>query len=446
MGRWNGAYFDSFVRISKDGHYPDTFERDHWFISEFGQKDIVATVPLTLRWSSILAIIRQGKTEALPDSEDRSEIIEANWEISRTAHQLGGFIRPAHYWMAAIPSRKYRFANNMTEMMHIYSGSAHYLGPYKDDGFPWPRVVPSLALKTEFRGVENLRLHPDCQAFYFWHGPKRVTGLYRRHLWPEPSEDPLFAVMWRKAFTFLSAATWSADTMPAIDDRNKGLLDRGYSSEEEIKTSTGREAVDLFRIQLADAQEAIRFGEAAESDFLAEMDALAGIGRKRDALRSAIRALRSSQNSMMHLMNTATMLSQLNRGRWADKVAEYAARIEPEHPWISLIRAHQAIRCGDYLHAKALLDSGYSEADFKVGRIPRSSFLSPRVTVCCILGVWETMERDLELLAEDDIVPNAPYLARKVAEARAVLAETPESPLRTSERLHGKAEIEIVCS
>ena len=99
-----------------------------------------------------------------------------------------------------------------------------------DDGLPWPRIAPGYAIKDSLQIIENMRLHPTCSRFYFEHSGRKVTGLYRRQLWPEPSEDDIYAMLWQFAFVHLFAEYMNVPDaqFPAVDGLTNGVLDRGY--------------------------------------------------------------------------------------------------------------------------------------------------------------------------------------------------------------------------
>ncbi len=162
---------------------------------------------------------------------NKENVKRANWLISRIAGQRGGFIRPAMFWRSFIPW-EHRLAGSQDEVQELQSPGylkrrarqareqpvdpqAH-IDP-TEELLPWPRVIPSLAVKDTFLGLENMRVHPTCEQFFFKHSETKVTGLYRRNLWPEPWEDDLYAMLWHFSLVRTSPE-WTAKNMPPIDD------------------------------------------------------------------------------------------------------------------------------------------------------------------------------------------------------------------------------------
>jgi hypothetical protein len=396
MGELNGVFFDSFVRRDQ---LRGTFERDHWFRWQEGAEAGMATLPLTVRWSEILPMVA-ADTPSPYAGRARHPITAREWRISRVAAQAGGFMRPRFFWKATVPSR-YETVHSLHAMQEVYSPGSTSRRPElleMDDGMPWPRAVPSLAFKKEFIGVENLRLRPECAAFPFRHSPRRVTGLYRRRLWPEPSEDPVYGRLWFRALPHLMAVFRDRDV--AVDDADHGLLDRGYRVRDELQTLDAREIADLARGELEDAREALACGESA-SHAACESKALIALGELRPALKAALRAVRADRHCAEAVLSLGSALSYLDRVHWAELAFRRALALAPEHPVALHAVAECELKRDEWAPAAAKLKLALEHLDDLPYRYPEYRILESLALAAGVTGDEETMAHAIDRLRKN---------------------------------------------
>jgi hypothetical protein len=398
MGALDGVLFDSFV---PDDKLIGTFDRDHWFRWQEGAAAEMTTLPLTIRWSEILAMVAADDPPPYARRR-RAPISLREWRISRVAAQHGGFMRPRFFWKAEVPSR-FETVHSLGAMQEVYSPGATDRRPEllaMDDGMPWPRAVPSLAFKKEFIGVENLRLRPECEAFPFRHSPRRVTGFYRRRLWPEPSEDPVYAHLWVRAMPHVMAA-FRENEMRAVDDPEHGLLDRGYRVRGELQTLDARELDDLARGELEDAREALAFAKPSASHHSRECIALIALGEYRSALAAALRAVRADRDSAEAVISLGSALSYCAKGRWAELAWRRGLELAPEHAVALHCVAEWEINRGEWESAAANLKLALERLDELPYRYSEYRLLESLALAAGVVGDEETMKGTLIRLAKN---------------------------------------------
>lgn len=249
---------------------------------------------------------------------------------------------------------------------------------------PWPKIVPSTAVKLELTGVQNLLYRPGCTPFYFRHGSRKVVGIYRRDLWPEPFGDQLFACMWNGSIMPLM---WEhrEHPVPGVDDKNEGPLDRGYRVRGEKQTFDGREAEDLHRGQLEDAREAISGKSPRALDYYRESMSLLAFGNVRDAIRAAVKATRTGPDELDPVLMLMRCFEVARKSKWAARALERAATISPQHPTVLRLLAEQDMAKGEFHSAAIKIDLAIKTLDYATHRIPEDVFLPLRLVLAMIL-------------------------------------------------------------
>lgn len=373
MGEWEGKYFDVFVRESE--YAIASLDRDKWLDIIPRQRAIVSTMPLRVRWGEIMDLIRDLKRCKIDGLWN--QIIKYDHRLTRTARQSGGFFRPRFFWEADIPAR-YKLVNTISP-----------LGPNPLAGMPEfdesaPMVSPSTAIKINLTGVENLRLRDDCEAFYFRHREKSVTGLYRRKLWPEPSEDPLYSLLWQQAVILMISKL--GDKLPPVDDLDQGILDRGYRVAGEKQTMDARELDDLMRGQLEDAREAVNGDSPTSEDWIYLSGGLGKIGEKRASVSAAIQAVRCDPYNVKAGIALAGSLWLLGKGIWARQVLYNIESFAPAHPDVLYNLSVAEFEDQKYQSAFSRLKTALKHYDQSEHIIPRYMILQYLLDVSQKLG------------------------------------------------------------
>jgi hypothetical protein len=378
MGDWDGKYFDVFV------HRPDyereSLDGDKWLGLIPPRRAVVSTLPLRMRWDEVHDLIRSLKNRNLKGLW--GEIPKYDHRLTRTFRQSGGFIRPRFFWEADIPSQH-----------HLLGPEEQWWGPSLFAGMPEfdesaPRVIPSTAIKVKLVRIENLRLRDDCEAFYFHHGDAPVTGLYRRKLWPEPSEDPLYGLLWNKVILIMMSRT--DDDLPGVDDINEGVLDRGYRVAGERQTKDARELDDLLRGQLEDAREAVAGPSPTTHDWVCMSGGLLSAGNKRAAVKAAINAVRCAPTDVSAGIALAGALWHAGRGARARRVLAKVEALEPNHPDVLYNLAMIEIEDGEYASALGRLNAALESLDPSRHDLPRHWILDRLLFVSEQLGEEST--------------------------------------------------------
>jgi hypothetical protein len=353
LGEWDGRFFEWFVRR---GELETVFDRDRW--PDYAMADQLATVsslPLSAAWRTVIAGLERASDslrDGLPNSHDAfaQRVLHIDWERTRVARQEGGFVKPRFIWESRVPLSY--------ELWHRHEprpGAGPLAWPDSDLSTPWPRVVPSLAIKQRLVGVENVVHRDGCDAFHFLHGSKRIVGFYRRELWPEPSEDPLYGELWNVAFLHLLHRY--GDDFPAMDDPVEGALDRGYRVSGERHTRDARDFDDLHRGQLEDATDATADATTAGvGDWARLSGALDKLGDRSGALRAARKACETYPLSHVALLTMGRLLEQCGDKEPAYELFKRASEIAPDEPTVLLALSDMEYRLGNYAPAARYLD------------------------------------------------------------------------------------------
>lgn len=378
MGEWDGKYFDVFIHRSD--YETESLDRDKWLGLIPPQRAVVSTLPLRMKWAEVHEMIDSLKGRRLTGSW--AEIPKYDHRLTRTFRQFGGFIRPRFYWEADVPSR-----------YSLHEPSQQWWGPSLFAGMPEfdesaPRVMPSTAIKIKLIAIENLRLRPDCEAFYFRHSDKPLTGLYRRKLWPEPSEDPLYGLLWNQAILVMMSHSSGdlSDDIPPVDDIEKGVLDRGYRVAGERQTRDARELDDLMRGQLEDAREAVATSSATPHDWVCLCGGLLSAGKKHAAVSAAVEAVRLDPTDVKAGVTLAGSLWHAGKHAWARRVTTNVAAFAPDHPEVLYNLAMGDIEKEDYPSAFHRLKAALKSFDQSENDLPRYWILDRLLLVSEQLG------------------------------------------------------------
>lgn len=384
-GRCDLGFFDFFVQ---DHQKHEVFERDRWWGAVQAKERDVWTLRFATSWS-VLAQMAMKAKDKLPVGKPpyiiRNERV-FDWKLTRFHKQFGGMLRPRYYWIADTP-RDFLLAKDKWEAQEIRLRDAdgpHYYSEAESGG-QWPLFIPSAAVKRKLIGVENLRSNPACEVYLFDHSEKRVTGLYRRELWPEPADDPLFGALWQVVL-FELAKTYGWDNMPAVDSVKDGILDRGYRLSDEHITRDGRDDADLMRGQLEDATESIKHGEARAFDYFYSMSPRISRGDFRGAAQAAIAGLRLAPDDPDLLQGLAFCFGQLKKPKWADRIVDIALTKAPEHPWLLYMRAMRYTRKAKFSFAISDLDQAIELYDPIVCKYTDFFFLELRGVLAWVTG------------------------------------------------------------
>lgn len=340
-----------------------TFERRAW------SKRLVSD------WPSLQRVLDQGDLDRVL----RNPIYLGphkrafSWKRTRFEAQSGGLIRPRVLWAGTLPE------SLRTKLSKLRSGY-----PFS---MTYRRIV----------AVENLRANSACQAFPFQHSAKRVTGFYRRELWPEPADDPLYGALWQVALAHASLVHGGSlgaglgllwDTIPAVDHPTDGILDRGYRLTNEIPTRDARDDRDLYRGQLEDSLENEAHGPARATDQLYRIQPLLSVGDVAGATRAAIAGLRLEPNNVALLTAAIDCFAKKNKPIWAQRALEKALSLAPNHPILLYRHAVILTRRGEFSRAIELVERGISHYDFGTCAFPDSPLLELR-------GVLAWVTRDI---------------------------------------------------
>lgn len=123
---------------------------------------------------------------------------------TRIGRQHGGFIRPSVHWRCAI-----------ADQVTVYEPK------------PGLRVAfPPIAIKEDLIGVDDTLSFPGLDVFYFNHTPEVLHDVNRERLWPSKDEDLLYWLMYSRMD--VAEREYLDNFKVAPDDRDHGILDRGY--------------------------------------------------------------------------------------------------------------------------------------------------------------------------------------------------------------------------
>ncbi|UZF94292.1 hypothetical protein [Bosea sp. NBC_00550] len=407
-GKSDAGFFDFFVKKTEMDRI---FDRDRWFGFQEGEEKVVSAISFATSWQDLEEAIDARQADlARPGQAATSQLartIDAlDWGRTRFAAQRGGFIRPAIFWNSLVP-KDYSLINTRQEMARAYGGVSLRFDGGSDEQGPinaLPLIIPSSAIKQTIVGVENLRSRADCQAFFFQHGPRRAAPVFRRGLWPEPSEDPLYGELWNLAIRMLIRRHFPND-IPPVDDPDHGLLDRGYRVAGEKATRDAREIEDIYRGQLEDAEEAIAAHGPTSTRYAAKGWALFQLGRRREALRALAEGLRADRTDIDLLIGLAELLRAANKPRWAGKVIEHGGRIDPDSLRVIEALADAQTDALDFAGAAGTVDRGLALADESLDWRERARFVVLRIALAELLGeqALSTQLRDVARKADIDI-------------------------------------------
>lgn len=399
-GRSDKGFFDFLVKRSEMEY---VFARDRWWEYQAGLTDTVATLPFALSWSDLKAAIAADRERfrmhtAHPYETLQANLAEIDWRLTRFAAQHGGFVRPKYFWDALVPDN-FVIARDQAEAAKARAGPGPYVGHFDLAEPYWPLVIPSAAIKSRLNGIENMRTHPECEAFFFSHcEDRKIGGFYRRNLWPEPSEDPLYAALWHLAIR-RSFRHYPGD-MPAIDDPEHGFLDRGYRVAGERPTRDARELDDLMRGQLEDAVEAIASGRDLDHHFSRHAAALSFLDRHVEAFRSIMTGLRINRKNTDLLIGLAEALGVKGKWRWSKMAVEEAYRTEPDNPSTLEAMGVKKIDSGDYDVAASFIARALQLSDGEAEHVRRRGYLTAlRAVIAGVRGEKPLYEQLLDQLS-----------------------------------------------
>lgn len=417
-GKSKAGFYDFLVHDGE--HAARVFDRDKWWLYQSGDESVVWSLRFATSWSELRQILDRQKWWEMHSDPRRylgSDGRPFDWALTRFQSQLGGLIRPRHYWRARVPSR-FELAANGREAVEIRMRGmiGPRFDPGPDDRGRWPLVIPSAAIKRDFIGVENLRADPNCQVFLFEHGKSRITGFYRRKLWPEPSEDPLYGALWRLGASQLFKAYGWSDS-PAVDDAAEGLFDRGYRLDAEAPTTDGRAEADLMQCQAEDAAENIAFGTPTERDYLHAMTPQIVGGNAQIAARSAIRGLRLAPDNPDLLQGLSQCFEMSRKPRWAERTLARALSIAPDNPWLLYRRAMSLARRAQIAEASNLLDRAIELYDAGIFEFSDFFLLELRLVLAWAIGDYPNVQRVRDLMKKkhygiDDVIGQVRYFLR----------------------------------
>lgn len=129
--------------------------------------------------------------------------IESLYDATRINKQKAGFFIPSFGFDSYVPSK--------LEVKNIYNIKAY---------------SPSFVIQKEKVLIEDILAYPKIEKYYFYHDKDVESTYTREDLWPSRDKDYFFDLLYR----------WCSDGCKKyldklhinIDDREKGILDRGY--------------------------------------------------------------------------------------------------------------------------------------------------------------------------------------------------------------------------
>jgi tetratricopeptide (TPR) repeat protein len=354
-----------------------------------GKASIVHSLSFSTSWTHLKdAIASNGKdfASARGSIYFGEALGDVDWRRTRFAGQQGRFVRPSFFWRSRVPSR-FKLAHDWEELARLRGGRGA-LGSESEFGLieAWPLVVPSAALKETLYGIENVRAREECEPFLFRHSEKRVRGLYRRFLWPEPADDLLYQALWNLAIMKGMSHHPPPGDAPAIDDPRDGVFDRGYQLANEKRTFDARHNDDLMRGQFEDALEGIASGVNTAFHRVRHAVALQALGRENEAFWSALSGLRQDEANAELLVWLGELFRRRSKQLWRAKAIEKAYRLAPGDPLVLQAMAYLRMDQGDLAAAAEYLDQALAELDEAVHRRPRDELLSVRAVLACARG------------------------------------------------------------
>jgi hypothetical protein len=420
-GMSSTGYYDFFVRTDE---MEKVFDRDRWWGFQKGSEGEAWTPRFVSDWPSLQEAVAAGGQE-LPLGKGvylGPYPRTFSWKLTRFFSQSGGLIRPRLHWKADTPSR-FELARDANQAQEIRMRGM--IGPRfrlqdRDGEGKWPLVIPSAAIKREILGVENLRASSACEAYFFEHSEHRVTGFYRRELWPEPAEDPLYGALWQLAMAKLQRAYgWGA--MPAIDDPEMGILDRGYTLAGEVRTRDARDDNDLRRGQLEDAIENRTHGAPRAVDYLYQVTPLLFLDDTLGAMRASVAGLRLEPENVDLLLGLSEGFSRRKKPSWEAQTVERALLYAPSHPWLLYKKAMHLARRGDFSQATTLIEKAIELYDPVTCKYTDYFFLELRGVLAWVMGETETLREVIDTMTSKDfsateIMPQVQWLLKQFPE------------------------------
>lgn len=413
-GRCDAGFFDFFVH---GRNLQRVFDRDRWVGLQEAAKRTVSTISFATSWRDLSeAIYSRGAGLARSRGPGRDKLAvalnEMEWERTRFASQHGGFIRPAIHWESLVPA-SFSVIRERSEVAQVYGSTIDRYARTDDlemdispeDSGPiaaLPLIIPSCAVKVKMVGIENLRSRPDCQPFFFRHGPTRSAFFYRRSLWPEPSEDPLYGALWHEAIDALIRRHYP-NHIPPVDDPDTGLLDRGYRVVGERATRDARNIEDLYRGQFEDVEELIGSVGPSPSLLAVRGWTLMQMGRRREASSALIAAVRSDAESISSLRAFADAMRHWQKPGWALKALDHAATISPEDVRIIESRADLLLDACDLGGAALLVERALSLTESPRDWRERGRLVFTRLAIAEALGDGESVAAMREIAAAERI-------------------------------------------
>ncbi|MFZ4508987.1 MAG: FRG domain-containing protein [Fimbriimonas sp.] len=401
MGRMENVLFDWFVSPDK---LETVFDRDKWFGNVPPEERFVSTIPTIVTWTDVHRLSSEyvneiGRHERITPRDNR----RFDWRRSRLFGQKGGLIRPAFRWLAEVPSEFQLWQSGMERPLVRDEIPSFRLGSINTHRLAL--AVPSAAVKRRLIGLVDVHTEPYCEAFSFQHTSQRVIGPFRRDLWPEISEDPVFRYLWNKALPYLIASTsnLAESERYAVDDPDKGLLDRGYQVLGEGRSLDGRSLEDLIRGQKEDAVEAIE--HAPTSKAFTRYAACLG---ERQAVRAMIQAVRLCPTDPDVVAALASSLYNIGKSLTALHVLVIASKNLPEHYRIRETIGVIGYYNGRLAESAKALDRAIELFDPAVHYGPEYSLVFYRAVVAGLLGdeikFAEMSERYVSLGFEEEDV------------------------------------------
>lgn len=399
-GMSSKGYYDFFVHKDKTEW---VFDRDKWWGFQPSIEEKVWTPRFITDWSSLYKCILTDE-QKIP--LNKSHYIEPykrtfSWKLTRFFSQSGGMIRPRIYWNSDTPSR-FDVAKDQNEVQDIRlrgsTGPRFSWGGNYDQKFP--KIIPSAAIKRRLIGVENLRADSNCQAYFFNHSEKRITGFYRRELWREPAEDPLYGALWQLARRHLFKFYGWEKQPPAVDDPEVGILDRGYRLDREVKTLDARDDSDLYRGQLEDAVENHTYGPARVIDYVNRIMPLMFSNDTLGAMKAAVDGLRLEPENSELLLGLSECFGQRKKPRWKLQTLEKALQYAPTDSWLLYKKAWHLTESGEFELAIKIIDQAIQLYDPVVCKYSDFFHLELRGVLAWIMKDIEKVDQIMEEMCD----------------------------------------------
>lgn len=136
--------------------------------------------------------------------KEQLEWYQKQFRASRIFKQSGGFFIPSYIYKSLVPQ------NSKTTYIDKYRSKVY---------------TPGFAIMKELVAIEDILQYPNIERFYFKHSLTEL-GLTREDLWPSIEDDSLFNLI---SFAIeVNNQEYLSDKQIAVDDKNEGIIDRGY--------------------------------------------------------------------------------------------------------------------------------------------------------------------------------------------------------------------------